>query len=48
MRFTNNQERAALQMGNLYFAYFYKGTPFNRKKRFYIIVMTESKMFRIF
>jgi hypothetical protein len=47
MRFTNNNQRACLQIGIVYFAYFWKGTPFNRKRKFYIILMSADRQFWI-
>ena len=45
MRFTNNAERACVQVGVLYFAYFWNGTPFNRKRKFYIEIITPARVF---
>jgi hypothetical protein len=47
MKFTNNNQRACLQLGILYFAYFWKGTPFNKKRRLYIILITAKRQFWI-
>ena len=47
MRFTNNNQRVCLQVGILYFTYFWNGTPFNTKRKFYITLITPAKMFWI-
>jgi hypothetical protein len=47
LRFTNNLQRACLQLGIVYFAYFWKGTPFNRRRKFYVILITANRQFWI-
>jgi hypothetical protein len=47
MIFTNNKQRVCLQVEIVYFAYFWNGIPFNRKRKFYITLITPAKMFWI-
>jgi len=47
MRFTNNEIRAALHIGDvIHVAWFHNGTPYDRKLRF--VIVTPFKIFKIF
>ena len=45
MKFTNNKQRVCLQIGQFFIAYFWRGTPFSKKRKFYILLMTKPKRF---